>query len=100
MRGYCPFIRPYFLICPAQRKEFKDALDLFESALRSHKVKYGDIHHLVGTGLHNCGIVHMLAEQYIQGKMCFQEAVSVRSAALGESHPDVAVSAVWFCMAF
>ena len=77
---------------PFQRNEFKDALDLFESALRSHKEKYGDIHHLVGTGLHNCGIVHMLAEQYIQAKLCFQEASSVRTAALGDTHPDVAVS--------
>ena len=65
---------------------------MFESALRSHKEKYGDVHHLVGTGLHNCGIVHMVAEQYIQGKLCFQEAVSVRTAALGDTHPDVAVS--------
>ena len=74
-----------------QRNEFKDALDLFESALRNHKGKYGDIHHLVGTGLHNCGLVHMAAESYGQAKLCFQEAVGVRTAALGDSHPDVAV---------
>ena len=74
-----------------QRKEFKDALDLFESALRNHKEKYGELHHLVGTGLHNCGLVHMAAESYGQAKLCFQEAVGVRTAALGDSHPDVAV---------
>ena len=34
----------------------------------------------------------MLAEQYIQAKLCFQEASSVRTAALGDTHPDVAVS--------
>ena len=72
--------------------EYMDALDLFESALRNHKEKYGEIHHLVGTGLHNCGIVHMMAENYGQAKLCFQEAVTVRTAALGDSHPDVAVS--------
>lgn len=74
------------------RNEFKDALDLFESALRSHKEKYGDIHHLVGTGLHNCGIVHMFGENLMQAKLCFQEASSVRAAALGDTHPDVAKS--------
>lgn len=35
----------------------------------------------------------MLAEQYIQAKLCFQEASSVRTAALGDTHPDVTVSA-------
>jgi tetratricopeptide (TPR) repeat protein len=79
------------LFCP-QRNEIKDALDLFESALRSHRAKYGDIHHLTGAGLHNCGIVHMVAGNYVQARMCFQEAISIRTAALGYSHPDVAVS--------
>lgn len=75
-----------------QRNEFKDALDLFECSLKSHRQKYGDIHHLVGTGLHNSGIVLMLAEHYAEAKTCFQEAVSIRTAALGGTHPDVAVS--------
>jgi hypothetical protein len=51
------------LLIFSQCNEYKDALDLFESALKSHKEKYGDIHHLVGTALHNCGIVHMVAEE-------------------------------------
>jgi len=75
----------------SQRNEFKDALDLFERALRSHTDKYGEVHHLVGTALHNCGIVHMLAENYGEAKLCFQGALEVRTAAVGVSHPYVAV---------
>ncbi|CAB9517067.1 Kinesin light chain [Seminavis robusta] len=74
------------------RKEYKDAFDLFQMSLRSHKDKYGDVHHLVGTALHNCGIVNLMAGQYALAKPFFQEAVSVRTASLGETHPDVAAS--------
>ena len=75
-----------------QHKEVDEALELFESVLASHKDKYGDIHHLVGTASHNIGLVHMFAERYPQAMKYFHEAMTVRRAALGMDHPDVAAS--------
>lgn len=74
------------------RNEISDALDVFESALRSHREKYGDIHHLVGTGLHNCGVIYLIAGEYVQARKKFHEALDVRIAALGPEHPDVMAS--------
>jgi tetratricopeptide (TPR) repeat protein len=75
-----------------QHNEIDEALDLFESALKSHREKYGQVHHLVGSALHNIGIVHLFAGRYNVAQKYFQEAASVRSSALGSEHPDVAVS--------
>jgi tetratricopeptide (TPR) repeat protein len=75
-----------------QHNEIDEALDLFESALKSHREKYGQVHHLVGSALHNIGIVHLIAGRYNVAQKYFQQAASVRSSALGSEHPDVAVS--------
>jgi tetratricopeptide (TPR) repeat protein len=72
--------------------EIDDALDLFDSALRSHQAKFGDKHHLVGNALHNMGMIHMFAKQYDAAHDVFSRAVRVRSAALGPDHPDVQAS--------
>jgi tetratricopeptide (TPR) repeat protein len=69
--------------------EVQDALELFQSALRSHRAKYGEIHHLVGSTLHNIGMVHFFAKQYKEALHVFDQAVRVREEALGSSHPDV-----------
>jgi len=69
--------------------EMEDALDLFQSALRSHRAKYGNFHHLVASALHNIGMIHLLASQYVQAYGSFAEAVQVRTKALGGNHPDV-----------
>ena len=74
--------------------EIGDALDLFVSALKSHKIKYGEDHHLVGTALHNIGMVHLFAEEYLQAYGIFKEAARIRAIALGHDHPDVAASMV------
>ena len=74
--------------------EIGDALDLFVSALKSHKMKYGEEHHLVGTALHNIGMVHLFAEEYLQAYGIFKEAARIRSIALGPEHPEVAASTV------
>jgi tetratricopeptide (TPR) repeat protein len=65
---------------------------LFHSVLASHKDKYGDIHHLVGTANHNIGLVHLFAKHYTQALTYFHEAVTVRRASLGLDHPDVSAS--------
>lgn len=88
-----------------RRNEIDEALELLRSTLRSHKTKYGQVHHLVGTALHNIALVNLFAGRYKDAEWYFQEAVSVRIAALGTDHPDISVSvnmiyeyvAVLFC---
>jgi tetratricopeptide (TPR) repeat protein len=74
--------------------QYGDAIDLFQSALNSHRAKYGNTHHLVGTALHNMGRIHLLAgkDHYTQAFDVFSQAVQVRQAALGVEHPDVHAS--------
>lgn len=72
--------------------EVDDALDTFRSSLRSHTAKFGDIHHLVGTTLHNIGMVQFFARRYSEAQSSFVEAINVRSAALGPAHQDVCES--------
>ena len=72
--------------------EIDDALDLFRSALHSHRAKFGHDHHLVGSALHNIGVVHLFARQYEEALIAFEEALLARAAALGDNHPDVQVS--------
>lgn len=72
--------------------EVDDALDLFRSALNGHKEKYGELHHLVGTTLHNMGMIYLFSKQYAQAQDAFLESMNVRIAALGSNHPDVGAS--------
>lgn len=75
-----------------ERGQIEDALDIFRGALRSHQEKYGEIHHLVGSTLHNMGMVYLYAQQYVHAQAAFVEAMNVRSAALGSNHIDVSSS--------
>lgn len=83
-----------------EHDEVFEALDLFTSALDSHRTKYGDIHHLVGTANHNIGMVHLFAQKYVQALTAFQEAVSIFGAALGVEHPAIADSLMKIGMIF
>lgn len=74
--------------------EIGDALDLFVSALKRYKMRYGEEHHLVGTALHNIGMIHLFAEEYLQAYGIFKEASRIRAVALGHDHPDVAASMI------
>lgn len=78
--------------------EIDDALELFRSALRSHRKKYGDVHHLVGSALHNIGMVLFFAKRYSMALATFEDAVVVRNEALGPDHPDVQSSLVKIAM--
>lgn len=73
---------------------------MFESSLYSHREKYGEAHHLVGTAIHNIGMVHLYAQNYPQALKQFQEAVSVRRVALGSDHPAIAASLLKIGMIF
>jgi tetratricopeptide (TPR) repeat protein len=76
------------------RKEIENALKLFRNALQSHRNKYGNEHHLVGSALHNIGMVLFFAKRYSDALATFQDAVFVRAKALGPDHPDVQSSLV------
>lgn len=71
-----------------------EALDIFMKALKILQARYGNNHHLVGSALHNIGMVHLFAEEYLQAYGIFKEAARIRSEALGPEHPDVAASTV------
>jgi tetratricopeptide (TPR) repeat protein len=71
------------------QNEVEAAINLFRSALRSHRAKYGEKHHLVGRALHNIGMVQFFARRYSEALATFEDAVLVRYEALGRSHPDV-----------
>jgi tetratricopeptide (TPR) repeat protein len=88
------------LYCQSKHDEIDEALELFKSVLSSHRDKYGDIHHLVGTANHNIGLIYLFAQQYAQAMAFFQEAVTVREAALGSEHPAVAASLMKIGMIF
>jgi tetratricopeptide (TPR) repeat protein len=71
------------------RNEINDALELLKFCLRSHCDKYGTIHPLVASTLHNIGIVLLFADMYEKALTYFQQAASIRIAALSIDHPDV-----------
>jgi tetratricopeptide (TPR) repeat protein len=71
------------------KSQFNEAIDLFRSALRDHETKYGIVHHLNGSALHNIGMIHLFAQQYNQAMLSFREALNIRQQALGPHHDDV-----------
>jgi tetratricopeptide (TPR) repeat protein len=71
------------------QNEVEAAINLFRSALRSHRAKYGEKHHLVGRALHNIGMVQFFARRYSEALATFEDAVLVRHEALGRNHPDL-----------
>mmetsp|Transcript_6886 Transcript_6886/g.10081 ORF Transcript_6886/g.10081 Transcript_6886/m.10081 type:complete len:319 (+) Transcript_6886:2-958(+) len=70
------------------------ALRFFEILLEYHRRSCGELHHLVGTILHNIGVVNLRAKRFDDALSHFERAVRVRRGALGRDHPDVAVSLV------
>jgi tetratricopeptide (TPR) repeat protein len=68
--------------------------------LYSHREKYGNVHHLVGSAFHNIGMVYLYDQKYPQALTAFQEAVSVRRSTLGSDHPAVAASLTKIGMIF
>jgi len=74
--------------------EIDEALKLLNRAMQSHRKKYGEVHHLVGTALHNIGMVNFFARRYPEALSHFEEAIRVRTKALGSDHPDVQASAM------
>jgi tetratricopeptide (TPR) repeat protein len=70
------------------------SLLIFQDLLIHYKSTYGELHHLVGSTLHNIGIVLLRLHQHEAAISSFQQAVRVRRGSIGRDHPDVAVSLV------
>lgn len=70
------------------------SLSLFQTLLSHHKSVYGELHHTIGSTLHNIGIVLLRSADYDQALLSFQRAVRVRRGCIGRDHADVAVSLV------
>ena len=60
--------------------------------LRAHQRSHGELHPLIGTAMHNMGVVYLRAGHHQDALNCFDRAVRVRKGAMGRDHPDVAVS--------
>ena len=67
---------------------------MFEDVLAQFKSAHGELHHLVGSTLHNIGTVLLRLNQNEKALHSFERAVRIRRGAIGRDHPDVAVSLV------
>jgi tetratricopeptide (TPR) repeat protein len=65
------------------------AVDILYGAVRSHRAKYGATHHLVGSELHNIGMVLFYAQRYSEALSAFENAVVIRDESLNPNHPDI-----------
>ena len=65
------------------------AVDILYGAVRSHRAKYGATHHLVGSELHNIGMVLFFAQRYSEALSAFENAVVIRDESLHSNHPDI-----------
>ena len=67
---------------------------MFQTLLSAHRSKHGELHHLIGSTLHNIGIVLLRSEKYEDALESFEKAVRIRKGSIGRDHADVAVSLV------
>jgi tetratricopeptide (TPR) repeat protein len=81
-----------FLTSTLQNGAYKAALALFESILSDILGQYGERHDRVGAALHNVAIANLRAGKHDDALDAIEEAIKIRSKALGRSHPKVAVS--------
>eukprot|EP00978_Attheya_sp_CCMP212_P003518 scaffold7251_cov43-Attheya_sp.AAC.4 len=78
---------------PLKQGRYDEALEIFDKILRSLQNRSnGKPHYLLGSAMHNIGIINMWAGTYEEGLSSLYDAVRVRVDALPEDHPDVAVS--------
>jgi hypothetical protein len=66
-------------------------LEEFESILSDLLTKYGERHERVGAALHNVAIANLRAGSLDDAMDAIEEAIKIRSRALGRTHPKVAV---------
>ena len=71
---------------------YQTALEEFESILSDLLARYGEKHDRVGAALHNVAIANLRAGRLDDAMDAIEEAIKIRSRALGRAHPKVAVS--------
>ena len=76
----------------SQSGAYKKALSEFESILSDLLGRYGERHERIGAALHNVAIANLRAGSLDDAMDAIEEAIKIRSRALGRSHPRVAVS--------
>lgn len=55
-------------------------------------MRYGDEpHHLIGTTLHNIGVLQLWQKRYKEAWENFNQAATIRMQSLSKNHPDIAV---------
>jgi len=80
---------------PLRRGDYESALRVFEKILKGLKLRHEEKpHHLIGTTLHNIGVVQMWQGKFSEALYSFLHAVSMRRDSLPQNHPDIAVSLV------
>lgn len=72
--------------------DYATALEEFESILSELLTRYGERHERVGAALHNVAIANLRAGSLDDAMDAIEEAIKIRSRALGRSHPRVTVS--------
>ncbi|EEC44737.1 predicted protein [Phaeodactylum tricornutum CCAP 1055/1] len=81
--------------CKAMSKAvYHVALEEFESILADLLSRYGERHERVGAALHNVAIANLRAGSLDDAMDAIEEAIKIRSRAVGRSHPKVADSLV------
>eukprot|EP00546_Thalassionema_frauenfeldii_P007333 CAMPEP_0178910322 /NCGR_PEP_ID=MMETSP0786-20121207/9034_1 /TAXON_ID=186022 /ORGANISM="Thalassionema frauenfeldii, Strain CCMP 1798" /LENGTH=604 /DNA_ID=CAMNT_0020582563 /DNA_START=253 /DNA_END=2067 /DNA_ORIENTATION=- len=85
---------------PLRRGDFDYARLVFEKILKGLNLRHeGQPHHLVGSTLHNIGVIQMWQGNFNEAYETFHEAVKIRKASLHAEHEDVGVSLVRLGMA-
>ena len=66
-----------------KKKKYKESLEILEIVLESHVKVHGEVHYLVGSCLHNIGVVYLLVGQYDDSLSSFERAVKICKQSLG-----------------
>lgn len=89
----CPRILPH-LVCwfVAQSGRLEEALGILNKVLRGLESKHKDKpHHLMGSTLHNIGLLLLYQGSFGHSSLAFQRAVAIRRSVLPADHADISV---------
>ena len=77
------------------RQDYEGALTIFFKILKGLKLKHEEKpHFVIGSTLHNIGIIQMWQGRFSEALITFDQAVAMRMDVLPSKHPDIAVSLV------
>lgn len=83
-----------------RRGNYDTTITIFEKILKGLRIRHeSNPHYLIGTTLHNIGVIRMCQGNVPEALKAFQDAVAMRTKSLPTNHPDVAVSLVRQAMA-